>query len=886
MRRIWAHIIIAITSLVMMVVTFASITNKLTVGLDYAKGKTLTFHVTEKTDNGENNPKEFNENSVNEVAKIMEDRLKASKVEGYDVAPFGKDLIKVTVYQDSIDYSQMKEYLAFNGDLYLYSFDKDKISHSIGSEAFINSDKPAYLTDTNDVYPTINIPVDIENKDYKEVVVGAIDSEQIQVKAESEEGANDAEFAKYMYLVYGFVPNRDSFEDENFQSKVLLKFQVKSEDKEEKAKIFDYYEKDGVYALSTVLNIADSEGNVDEKNIPTAWKNGTFYVNLLNAGAYDYDVTCINETFAEPTVEVLQKGGAVNQSVFTSSTFVAFSCAAVLVILVLIVFYMLGALSISVTSLASVFFGILFLMLFGTEFNMLAVVGLILVGFASIASGCLYLNKFKDEAYRGRSVKKANTEASKKSSLVVADIHFALIVLGVFSYLIGGVGMKSFALVTVLAGLVSLILNLTVFKGFMWLDTNASITQGKYKLFGVDETKVPDLVNEEKQSFFGQYADKDFNKKPKLASIIAGAGFVLTLAAMLAFGIANKSVYNTPAKVYENEIFFKIDNETSVDLSIVADNIQTVLNDVKTSNGADAKKLSEVFESPVLVDFDILEYESDEENPYVNHCYAGYIVKAKANADIPSTVYYEGAEYKIEELFSYNDSTNVIAEKVSSACINVEYASGESTTPSTPVVYKVIIAAGAALLTTTLYLLLRYRLSRGLAYFLVALAGSTIVAGLFSLLYFAHVANTAIIGACIGEFMVTLFAILFMNKERELVLDDRKHDNSYENRNEIMKKAVSYGFADILSLLSIGLLLGVAFLGFGPGAMTFISIELIIAVAIAFALSMFVLGPVSQFFFKKFANVGRAKPRKSKSKGPVQNKSAEPEEAIFIGIND
>ena len=49
---------------------------------------------------------------------------------------------------------------------------------------------------------------------------------------------------------------------------------------------------------------------------------------------------------------------------------------------------------------------------------------------------------------------------------------------------------------------------------------------------------------------------------------------------------------------------------------------------------------------------------------------------------------------------------------------------------------------------------------------------------------------------------------------------------------------------------------------------------------------MFVLGPVSQFFFKKFANVGRAKPRKSKSKGPVQNKSAEPEEAIFIGIND
>ena len=886
MRRIWAHIIIAITSLIMMVVTFASITNKLTVGLDYAKGKTLTFQVTEKTDNGENNPKEFNDNSVNEVVKIMEERLKTSELEGYDVAPFGKDLIKVTVYQDSLDYTQIKEYLAFNGDLYLYSFDTNKQDHFIGSEAFINSDKPAYLTDTNSIYPTINIPVDIENEDYKKVVVGAIDSEKIQTKAESEEGAGDAEYAKYMYLVYGFVPQRDSFEDESFQSKVLLKFQIKSEDKEDKEKIFDYYENNGVYALSTVLNIADSEGNVDEANVPTAWKNGTFYVNLLNAGAYDYDVTCISEVYAEPTVEVLQKGGAVNQSVFTSATFVAFSCAAVLITFVLIVFYMLGALSISVTSLASVFFGIFFLMIFGTEFNILAVVGLILVGFASIASGCLYLNKFKDEAYRGRSVKKANTEASKKSSLVVADIHFALIVLGVFSYLIGGVGMKSFALVTVLAGLVSLILNLTVFKGFMWLDTNASITQGKYKLFGVDETKVPDLVNEEKQSYFGQYADKDFNKKPKLATILTGVGFVATLAAMLAFGIANKSVYNTPAKTYDNEIVIKIDNENNIDLSIVSDNIRTILDDVKLDKAADAKKLSDVVASPESYEFQVLEYDSSEENSYVNHQYVAYVIKALSNEDMPEKVYYEGAEYKMEELFSYNDSTNVIAEKVSSACINVEYATGESATPTTPVVYKVIIAAAVALLTTTLYLLIRYRLSRGLAYFFVVLAGSTMIAGLFSLLYFAPVANTAIIGACVGEFMCTLFAILFMNKERELVLDDRKHDNSYENRNDIMKKAVSYGFADILGLLSIGLLLGFAFLGFSPGAMTYISIELIIAVAIAFALSMFVLGPVSQFFFKKFAKVAIAKPRKSKSKGPVQNKSAEPEEAIFIGIND
>ena len=61
----------------------------------------------------------------------------------------------------------------------------------------------------------------------------------------------------------------------------------------------------------------------------------------------------------------------------------------------------------------------------------------------------------------------------------------------------------------------------------MWLDANASSAQGKYNLFGVDQTKVPNLSNEEKQSYFGPYAEKDFTKKSKLATIISGIAFLL-----------------------------------------------------------------------------------------------------------------------------------------------------------------------------------------------------------------------------------------------------------------------------------------------------------------------------------------------------------------------
>lgn len=883
MRRIWAHIIIAITTLVMMVATFAAVSNNLNVGMDYASGKTLTFHVTEKTDNGENDPKQFGDNSLQEIADIMEDRLGVANINNFDVAPFGNDLIKVTLYQDSVDYSQIKEYLAFNGSLYLYSYDSSKIDHYVSSTAFINSDEPAYLTDTNDVYPTINIPVDINNEDYKDVVMGAVNSDKIQTKEESSEGAGDAEYAKYMYLCYGFVPGRDSFEDENFSNKVLLKFEVKSEDGEDNTKIFDYYVDDDVYALSTVLNIGDSEGNVETANIATAWTNGTFYVNLLNAGAYDFDITCINEETAAPKVESLYSLGK-NQTIFSSSTFITFACTVILLSFVLCAFYKLGSLNIVVVSLASVFLSILFLMIFGSEFNLFAVIGLMLVGIASVASGCLYLNKFKEEAYRGRSIKKANTEASKKSTLVVTDIHVALIILGAFNYLIGGAALKSFAFVAVLGGIASLILNLVAFKGFMWLDTNASSVQGKYEVFGIDQTKVPNLVNEEKQSYFGPYADKDFTKKPKLAVIISAVASVVTLAAMITFGVVKGSVYNNPTKSYANEIFFKIDNKNDIDLTIVSDNIQTVLNDVKTDKNDATKSLALVCESPVFVDFDILEYDSSEANPYFNHCYAGYIVKA--TKELPSTVYFEGNEYKIEELFSYNTSTNVIAEKVSTHCVNVEFGSGNSTSAPTTSFVKVIIATASALLTTSLYLLARYKLSRGIASLLTTFAGSTFIAGLFSLLYFVTATSTAVIGAVIAEFLCFTFAILLMDKEKELVLDDKKHDNSYENRNEIMKKAVSYGFGDILNVAIACLFITVSFFGFGASATKVISLESVLAVFVSFALAMFVLGPVSQFFFKKFANVGRVKPRKAKSRNVTQNKSAEPEEATFIGIND
>ena len=64
---------------------------------------------------------------------------------------------------------------------------------------------------------------------------------------------------------------------------------------------------------------------------------------------------------------------------------------------------------------------------------------------------------------------------------------------------------------------------------------------------------------------------------------------------------------------------------------------------------------------------------------------------------------------------------------------------------------------------------------------------------------------------------------------------------------------------------------------------------MILGVSLAIALTLTLYGPCAQLFYKLFSRVNIAKPKLNKKKKarPVRvKKSAEPEEAIFIGIND
>ena len=130
--------------------------------------------------------------------------------------------------------------------------------------------------------------------------------------------------------------------------------------------------------------------------------------------------------------------------------------------------------------------------------------------------------------------------------------------------------------------------------------------------------------------------------------------------------------------------------------------------------------------------------------------------------------------------------------------------------------------------------------------------------------------------------------VLIDNKERELVLDDKSRDNSYEHREELSKKSLSIVYTAILSVAGLLVFLPISFFGFGPQVYSYLHLGLILGLALSLVIVSVLYVPCANLLYKWFSKIdfNAIKPRKAKKTNKVKQKSAEPEEAVFIGIND
>ena len=891
MRRLWSHIVIAATSLLMVGATFATVVTNMNSNIEFKKGRELTFRINAKDDDG-NPDKDYeftDDEAVKETAKIMEKRLATADISRYKVETAGFDTIKVSFVQDTDqDYEIIQNYLSFNATL---AISNSKETYALATE-FLDAKKNAYWTDDKG-YPTIIIPIKSDNELFQAVYTEAKEMSdnntgEVEEQHEHQEGEEEQESKRhaYLYLWYDYIEDYYSYDkinqnsadtyDAAIASKVLMTFDAAD----------PFLDEEQTALRAYVQPDVDENNKITPDSLAKAYRNARYYVNLLNAGKMNYHVDFMFSKTADLFVESLVELGT-HETLAWSRTFIATVVAIAVISLLLIYFYRLGASGIAVTSIIATFLGLLFIVLLGAEFNIAGMVGLIALGLISVLSGVIYMQKFKEECYRGRTLKKANTEAAKKSLLPIVDLHVVLVAMGVACYLLGGVMMKSFAVASILGGVASLLLNLIFLRGMQWLVTNEQGLAGRYDLFDVNQDQVADGLEENKARYEGANADKDFTKHKKPVAIIGAVLFVASVVSMIVFGVTQKgAIYSSNSPYGNSQVYIEYTSEVANNTSLTADvkeRIDAILDNAKLED----KALKEITE------LDTYEYTTKYDTTKGGTAtvyYAYYVI----NFDRPlkgdeQITYADLAPNAAKDFFTLDELNNASGANLKvPANVSVSLKDSVRISADQPSVVSLIVATSVGLGISGLYLLLRYRLSRGLASLIVSFGVTGISAGLFAMLRFLPVTSYAGIAIPFVAIFALAIAIILMNKERDMVLDDRNRDNSVEARNALMVKATALASTPMTIAFIMALYLGVNFFGFMFTNVSYIFLAVILGVSIATGLTLVCFGPLAQVFFKAFHGIKIIKPKANKKKArPVRvNKSAEPEEAIFIGIND
>ncbi len=194
----------------------------------------------------------------------------------------------------------------------------------------------------------------------------------------------------------------------------------------------------------------------------------------------------------------------------------------------------------------------------------------------------------------------------------------------------------------------------------------------------------------------------------------------------------------------------------------------------------------------------------------------------------------------------------------------------------------VVVAIGCGVLIAGLYLFIRYGLSKAIASILITELTGLLTVGGFVLTRMVYT-DSAILGL-FGVVALTLMScILMFNRDKELSFEIKEITSK-----DRLVKTVNTVFGPIMTISVLTFFMSAFFIGFGPAEYMTLFLLLAFGSAVSLLVVTSLLGPSFFTFRKGFSKIkfGERKHKKNKNTNNEQHKSAEPEEAIFIGIND
>lgn len=878
------------------------------VGLDtditFGSGQDLVYKISKKdtTANGVlvSDYIDTGTEAVDTVGAEMESRLKTWGIEA-DVMKEGSDTIRVRLRaqaNDDTDYTYLENYLSFSGGRITVGGSEDSTDEYLktvkDSWSTMFDDQTArieYVKVSTGSVPAVVIPVNSTGKDgdFGSLVTYCTNHTK---EANSSEGTA----AENCYLVlwnnkqegdtYAKATSSGDDADSNVSKRLIFAENAANAWFTEDNTDDDYTEFQLIPSSAALTSDGYNPNKAD-----AAYKAAFFYMNILNCSDYatlgnGYDVNFAFSSVVDSTVENLVNAGSWSLHPALGATFIATIVSLLFGIGLLIAFYKQGSLAILSNVAIAIMGSLLLFDYFKAQFGIGALMGLILGALLTAFGGMYYFSKLREQLYQGRSTKKAHQEAIKRSMWPTIDGSVIAIIMGlcIYGWIPSVVGKAG--LMLIFSAFFGGISNLLVLRLEGWLLANDMDSQDKLgKVYGIEMEKVPDLAKDEKPSYFGPYAQHDFAKHSKTIGIISAALVVASLVGMGVFmGLNEGTAYNYSSS-YDDTTIAYVEYRADAN-SLLAFNDESELTD---------KILSKVTIDGTAVPVTSVKLESSsiyltEEEKSVNVYY--YTVRFTSYYDPNSTATvftYAGASYT-DLNSALKDAaeavvTNYLPEstEMTGIAVKVENVQGQVGQPSMGSVW---LGMGVGILLSGVYMALRYKLSRGISATLLSLGAGSLVIGLFAL---TRIPVTSIVslGAIATAFIVFLLTLFILPKEKELHRDSREKDkDSLEFHSLCLTTANRQAAGEVVIFSFLAAFTGIWYMGLGPSKwmMLFVGCLVGLVASVIFALNL--LTPLSIALAKLLSRINISFKPKKKETSSSGHRSAEPEEAIFIGIND
>lgn len=243
---------------------------------------------------------------------------------------------------------------------------------------------------------------------------------------------------------------------------------------------------------------------------------------LLSAGSMNFELE---------RTDLLRVDGAYGASAFSRSV-IAGLVGVILIIAMMIVLYRIPGI---VASLTLIFYTAAILLVFnliGGEYGP-DTIAAIVIGLGMAIDCCIILfERMNDELYRGRSVKNAYQESTKKSLSSILDANITTIIAACALYFFGKRSVKGFATMLLITTVFNVVIMLLVTRLLMFLLIKSGKLDNRKYLFGVKENQIPNIAKGETQTYFGPFAKWNFMKPVKkiligyAAVVVIGIGFL------------------------------------------------------------------------------------------------------------------------------------------------------------------------------------------------------------------------------------------------------------------------------------------------------------------------------------------------------------------------